>query len=192
MIKKPTKKSRHLFNVNLINLSGKLTEKNTTDIIDQLIEMNADKKFDRIILAINSGGGSVYQAFAIYDMIKALKKPVDTVLVGMAHSAAVIILQAGRQRYTLPNGDIFIHEVGTDFKDRLTAENLECEYRNLRIVQDRMLKILSQRTGINSEELLSDCKVSMTFEAEKAVEYGFVDKVIDSIDDMLEYYYAAY
>lgn len=192
MIKKPSKKIRQVLKTNLIILSGRLTEEKTGDITEQLIEMNGDRKFEKILLAVNSGGGPVYQAFAIYDIVRALRKPVYTVLLGMAHSAAVVVMQAGIKRYALPNGDIFIHEVGTDYKDRLTADDLECEHRNLKTVQNRMLKILSEKTGKTVEEILGDCKNSMTFEVEEALSYGLIDEVLETVDPMIEYYYAVY
>jgi len=192
MKKKPSKTIREEFRSNLLTLSGRLTEERTADVINNLVEMCADPNFDRILLAINSGGGSVYQAFAIYDVIHSLSKPVDTIVAGMTHSAAVVVLQAGRKRYSLPNGDLFIHEIGTDYKERLTAHDLQNEYRNSKMVADRMLRVLSQKTGRPSKKILTDCKKSMSFGSAEALDYGLIDEVIRDLDSMIEYYYAVF
>lgn len=176
------------FYTNIIPVVGRLEDEMVQEVINKLLELATVDKFSRLVLAINSGGGQVYQAFAIYDVATTLTKPVDTIVIGRAHSAAILVVQAGQKRYALPNSDFLLHEVGTDFNTRLTPDELKFEFNTLKKVEDRMFSILAKRCGQTEKKLFKDSRENKTFTATEALEYGLIDKIITNLPLLVQYY----
>ncbi|HLL61182.1 MAG TPA: ATP-dependent Clp protease proteolytic subunit, partial [Candidatus Nitrosocosmicus sp.] len=79
------------------------------EVMKDIDTANLDPDVETIILTITSEGGFLFPAFALYDHIKASKKPVDIIAEGFCMSAAVVIMQAGRKRISRPNTLFMIH-----------------------------------------------------------------------------------
>lgn len=149
-------------------------------IIAQLLYLaSIDTKKD-ITMYINSPGGSVSSAMAIYDTMKYLHPDVSTICVGMAASAAAVLLSAGEKgkRYVLPNSRVLIHQ---PLVEGLAgqATDIEIHTRELLRIKKQLADILSKNTGQKIEKINNDVERDYIMSAEEAKEYGIVDGIID-------------
>lgn len=149
-------------------------------IIAQLLYLaSIDTKKD-ITMYINSPGGSVSSAMAIYDTMQYLHPDVSTICVGMAASAAAVLLSAGEKgkRYVLPNSRVLIHQ---PLVEGLAgqATDIEIHTRELLRIKKQLADILSKNTGQKIEKINNDVERDYIMSAEEAKEYGIVDGIID-------------
>lgn len=147
-------------------------------IIAQLLFLeNQDPEKD-IKIYINSPGGSVTAGMAIYDTMQYIKPHVSTICVGMAASMASVLLAAGEKgkRFALPNSEVMIHQVmgGTEGQ----ASDIKIHAERILKMKDRLNKILAKHTGQKLAVIEKDSDRDYFMEAEDAMKYGLVDKVI--------------
>jgi len=150
-------------------------------IIAQLLFLeHIDSKKD-ITLYINSPGGSVTSALAIYDTIQYVKPDVSTICVGMAASAAAIILASGARgkRLTLPNAKILIHQpIVSGMEGQVT--DIEIHAKELLRTKQQINEILSKHTGQKINRINIDVERDYFMTAKEAEEYGLLDKIIET------------
>ncbi len=147
-------------------------------IIAQLLFLeNQDPEKD-IKIYINSPGGSVTAGMAIYDTMQYIKPHVSTICVGMAASMASVLLAAGEKgkRFALPNSEVMIHQVmgGTEGQ----ASDIKIHAERILKMKDRLNKILAKHTGQKLAVIEKDSDRDYFMEANDAMKYGLVDKVI--------------
>src|SRR5215213_9514201 len=113
----------------------------------QLLFLEADDPEKDISLYINSPGGSAYAGMAIYDAMRYVKPDVSTVCVGMAMSAAAMILCGGAagKRFALPNAKMMIHQGSGGFRG--TPADIQIAAREILEMTDRMASIISRHTS---------------------------------------------
>ena len=147
-------------------------------VVAQLLFLESDDPEKDIHLYINSPGGSVTAGFAIYDTMQYIKSPVSTICVGLAASAAAVLLSGGAKgkRLALPNAEIMIHQPlgGT----RGQASDIEIHARNILKIRDRLNQILAVHTGQPVEKVAQDTDRDNFMTAQEALEYGLIDSVI--------------
>ncbi len=148
-------------------------------VIAQLLFLDSQDDKD-ISLYINSPGGSVSAALAVYDTIQYLKSNVSTICVGIAASAAAILLASGvkGKRFVLPNSEVLIHQVMGGASGQ--AVDIAIASRHILQVKDRVNKILAKHTGQKIEKIEKDTDRDFFMTAEEAKIYGIVDKIIVS------------
>jgi ATP-dependent Clp protease protease subunit len=147
-------------------------------IIAQLLFLEGDDPDKDIVLYINSPGGVVYSALAVYDTMTYLKSPVSTICVGMAASAAAVLLAAGAKgkRLALPHSRIMIHQPHGGARGQ--ASDIEIQAREVRYLKDTITKILSESCGKTHEILTLDMDRDNYMSAATAKEYGLIDEVL--------------
>jgi ATP-dependent Clp protease protease subunit len=140
---------------------------------------NPDKD---ISLYINSPGGSVYAGMAIYDTMQFVKPNVSTLCTGLAASMGAFLLAAGAKgkRFSLPNSRIMIHQPLGGAQGQ--ASDIEIQAREILYLRERLNQILAERTGQPIEQIAKDTDRDNFLSAEKAVEYGLIDKVLTQRD----------
>jgi ATP-dependent Clp protease protease subunit len=148
-------------------------------VIAQLLfleQEDADKDID---LYINSPGGSISAGLAIYDCMQLIKPDVSTICIGMAASAAALLLAAGSagKRFALPYSRIMIHQpwvqgVGGQ------ATDIDIHAREILRIRQATNEILARHTGQDLERIQQDTERDYYMDAEEAVGYGILDKVI--------------
>ena len=147
-------------------------------VIAQLLFLESENAKEDIKMYINSPGGSVTAALAIYDTIQYVKPEVQTICVGMAASAAALLLASGKKgkRMILPNGEVMIHQVlgGTEGQ----ATDIDIHARHILKTRDRLNQILVKHTGQKLVKIEKDTERDYFMSAEEAKQYGIVDKVI--------------
>ncbi len=148
------------------------------NIIAQLLCLEAEDPEKDIQLYINSPGGDLQAALAIYDAMQYVRCPVRTICVGIAASAAALILAGGAKgkRYALPNSRIMIHQpwgmVGGQ------AIDIKIEADEILKLRDRVNELLAYHTGQPKEKIERDTDRNFWMSAEEAKAYGIVDEVI--------------
>lgn len=147
-------------------------------VIAQLLFLESQDKTKDIKIYINSPGGSVTSGLAILDAMNYVKPDVSTICVGMAASMAAVLLAAGKKgkRFALPNSEIMIHQVLGGVQGQATDIKIHAE-RILKI-KDRLNDILAKATGQKKAKVEEDTERDNFLEADEAVTYGLIDKVI--------------
>ncbi len=147
-------------------------------IIAQLLFLEQQNSKEDIKLYINSPGGSVSSALAIYDTMQYVKADVQTICVGLAASAASLLLSAGKKgkRMALPNSEVMIHQVLGGMQGQ--ASDIDIHARHILKTKERLNKIMAKHTGQTIAKVEKDTDRDYFMSAEEAVKYGIVDKII--------------
>jgi ATP-dependent Clp protease protease subunit len=169
-----------LLNDRIIFLSGPIEDGVASLIIAQLLHLESEDPEKDIVLYINSPGGSVTSALAIYDTMQFVKPDVVTVCIGMCASAAALLLASGKagKRWALPNSEVLIHQPlgGTQGQ----ATEIEIWAKHMLRTRVRLDEILAKHTGQPIEKIHEDTERDNIMTADEAKEYGLVDEVIVS------------
>jgi ATP-dependent Clp protease protease subunit len=150
-------------------------------IVAQLLFLqNEDDKKD-IFLYINSPGGSVYDALAIYDTMQFVTNDVQTVGIGMQASAAAFLLSSGTKgkRMLLPNATVMIHQPSSGTRGKVTDQEIDLR-ESLRI-KKLLEEIMAKNTGQKIDKIHEDMERDRWLTAKEAKDYGIVDKIIASL-----------
>lgn len=162
----------------IIFLGEPIDDNVANTVIAQLLFLDATDPKKEIKLYINSPGGSVTSAMAIYDTIQFTKADVTTICVGQAASAAAVLLAAGTKgkRFSLPNARIMIHQVMGGAEGQAT--DVQIRTREMMRIKDQVNKILAKHTGQSMSKIEKDTDRDFFMDAEEAKKYGIVDKII--------------
>lgn len=147
-------------------------------IIAQLLFLESVNQKEDIKMYINSPGGSVTAALAIYDTMQYVRPEIQTICIGMSASAAALLLAAGKKgkRMVLPNSEVMIHQVLGGASGQAT--DIDIHARHILKTRDRLNKILAKHTGQKLAKIERDTERDYFMSAEEAVRYGLVDKVL--------------
>ena len=169
-----------LLNDRIIFLGTPITDEIANVIMAQLIHLEGEDPAKDINLYINSPGGSVTSALAIYDTIEFIKPDVTTICMGQAASAAAILLAAGTKgkRFALPHARILIHQPHGGAEGQST--DIEIQAREIQRIRDLLDQILADKTGQTFERITEDTDRDFIMTAQEAVEYGIIDQVLQS------------
>jgi len=164
----------------IIFIGDEINDQTASVVVAQLLFLEADDPDRDISVYINSPGGSITAGMAIYDTMQYIKPDVSTICVGMAASMGAFLLTAGAKgkRYALPNAEVMIHQPLGGTRGQATDIKIHAE-RILRM-RDKLNRIMSEASGQPLERLEKDTDRDNFMSAEEAVEYGLIDKVIES------------
>ena len=171
---------QRLLKERIVWLGGEVRDDNANAICAQLLLLAAEDPERDIYLYINSPGGSVTAGMAIYDTMQYVKPDVVTVGMGLAASMAQFLLTAGApgKRYITPHARVLLHQPlggagGSATDIRINADLILG-------MKKELAQITASRTGKSVEQVEADGDRDHWFTAQEALEYGFVDQVIDS------------
>lgn len=147
-------------------------------VIAQLLFLESQNTKEDIKMYINSPGGSVTSAMAIYDTMQYVKPHIQTICIGLAASAASVLLSAGEKgkRFALPNAEVMIHQVLGGVEGQAT--DIDIHARHILKVRDRLNRILAKHTGQKLAKIEKDTDRDYFMSADEAKAYGIVDKVL--------------
>jgi ATP-dependent Clp protease, protease subunit len=162
----------------IIFLGGPIDDLAANSVIAQLLFLDSQNNKEDIKLYVNSPGGQVTSALAIYDTMQYVKADVSTICIGMAASGAALLLAAGAKgkRMILPNGEVLIHQVMGGAQGQAT--DIDIHAKHILSVKKRLNEILSKHTGKTIEKVEKDAERDYFMSADEAKEYGIVDKII--------------
>lgn len=169
----------------ILVLGEEVDDASANRLVAQLLLLSADDPHSDICLYINSPGGSVLAGFAIYDTMQLIPNDVATVAVGFAASMGQVLLCAGApgKRFALPNAQVVMHEGSAGLFG--AAADVEIQAANLQRTLDRLRRLIAHHTGHTIEQVTEDVGRDRWFDAEAAREYGFVDSVATTFDDLV-------
>jgi ATP-dependent Clp protease, protease subunit len=162
----------------IIFLGGPIDDGVANAIIAQLLFLDSQNGKEDIKLYINSPGGQVTSALAIYDTMQYVKADVSTICVGLAASAAALLLTAGAKgkRIILPNGEVLIHQVMGGAEGQATDVAIHANH--ILKTKQKLNEIMSKHTGQPIAKVQQDAERDYFMSAEEAKKYGIVDKII--------------
>jgi ATP-dependent Clp protease, protease subunit len=163
----------------IIFLGSPINDQVANSIIAQMLFLASQDPKKEIQFYINSPGGVLTAGLAIYDTMQYVKCPVSTVCVGMAASAAAILLAAGAKgkRFSLPNAQILIHQVAVSGIGGQAVE-VEIAAKEILKLKERVNKILARHTSQPISKVEKDTDRDYYLTAQEAKEYGIIDEVI--------------
>ncbi len=169
-----------LLNERIIFLGTPIDDQVANLVVAQLLHLESEDPDKDISIYINSPGGSIYSGLAIYDTMNFVKPDIATMCVGVAMSMGSLLLAGGTKgkRAVLPNSRILIHQPSAGFEGQST--DIEIHAREILKVRERIDEIYAHHTGLSQEQVRQDMERDRFFTAEQAVEYGLVDRVLES------------
>jgi ATP-dependent Clp protease protease subunit len=153
-------------------------------IVAQLLYLDQQNPEREIMLYINSPGGEIYPGLAIYDTMQMVRAPVSTIAVGWTASLGTVLLAGGRKgrRFALPHATIHMHPAGGGARGY--APDVEIQYKELQRMQDLLHTILARHTGQTVAKIAEDFDRDYFMDARRAVEYGLIDEVLTTAEDL--------
>jgi ATP-dependent Clp protease protease subunit len=164
----------------IIFLGEDVNQHTANIIVAQMLFLDNEDPKKNIFLYINSPGGSVYDAFAIYDTMNYLKSDIQTVGIGVQASAAAFLLSSGTRgkRFLLPNATIMVHQPSSGTRGKVTDQ--EIDLRESLRVKKLLEEILAKNTGQKLEKIHDDMERDRWMTADEAVSYGIADEIIQN------------
>ena len=155
-------------------------------VIAQLLFLEADDPDKDIYIYINSPGGSVTSALAMYDTMQYVRPDVSTICMGLGASAAALLLAGGAEgkRYALPYARVMIHQPKGGAQGQAT--DIEIQAQEILELRGILNDILAEHTGQPVEKIAEDVDRDFFMSAEEAQDYGIIDEVITHQNDIEE------
>ncbi len=162
----------------VVFIGGAINDEVANLIIAQILFLQSEDEKDDIRLYINSPGGAVTAALAIYDTMQHVKPDIETICVGQAASAAAVLLSAGEKgkRFALPNSRIMIHQPMGGAEGQ--ASDIAIAAKEILRVKKTLNEILAQHTGKSKTRIEQDSERDRFMTALEAQKYGIIDKVV--------------
>jgi len=165
----------------IVFVTGPIDMAMANTFIAQMLFLESEDPKRDISIYINSPGGGVYAGASMYDTIKHVKNDVTTINVGLAASAAALLLSAGTKgkRFALPHSKAMIHQtriMGGGIEG--TASDIEIEAKEMVKLKETYAKIIAENTGQTYKKVLEDIERDKWMIAEESKKYGLVDKIM--------------
>lgn len=162
----------------IIFLGTDVNEASANLIVAQLLFLQAEDAKKPIFFYINSPGGSVYDALAIYDTMQYITNEVHTVGIGVQASAAAFLLSSGTKgkRFLLPHATVMIHQPSSGTRGKVTDQEIDLR-ESLRI-KKLLEEIMAKNTGQKIDKVHEDMERDRWLTADEALKYGLVDQII--------------
>lgn len=163
----------------IIWLGSAVEDENANEICAKMLLLAAEDPEADIFLYINSPGGSVTGGMAIYDTMQLVQPDVATVAVGLAASMGQLLLTAGApgKRYITPHARVMMHQPSGGIGG--TAADIRINADLILQMKKTLAQITADRTGKSLEQIEVDSDRDKWFTAQEALEYGFVDHVVE-------------
>jgi len=179
-----TSVARQLLKRRTILLSGEISQRSAYRIIAQLLLLGEEESPSPIRLFINSPGGDADAGFAIFDTIRFLNAPVQTICAGLTASAAVIVLLGAprNRRFSLPNARVLIHQPSTVVRGYVA--DIQIEASEIVKIREKINELIASETGQPVEKVANDTRRNFWMSAEEALQYGLVGRIIRTRDEL--------
>ncbi|PWL17854.1 ATP-dependent Clp endopeptidase proteolytic subunit ClpP [Falsochrobactrum shanghaiense] len=170
----------------IIFVNGPVEDGMSMLICAQLLFLESENPKKEINMYINSPGGVVTSGMAIYDTMQFIRPPVSTLCMGQAASMGSLLLTAGAtgQRYALPNARIMVHQPSGGFQGQ--ASDIERHAQDIIKMKRRLNEVYVKHTGRDYETIERTLDRDHFMTAQEALEFGLIDKVIESRDAGVE------
>ena len=165
----------------IIFLGDAVNEHTANLVVAQLLFLQSEDPKKDIYLYINSPGGSVYDALAIYDTMQFVSNDIQTVGIGIQASAAAFLLSSGTKgkRMILPNATVMVHQPSSGTRGKVT--DMEIDLKESLRIKSRLNEIMAKNTGQTVKKIQDDMERDYWMTADEAKKYGIVDKIVTSL-----------
>ncbi|AXE38391.1 ATP-dependent Clp protease proteolytic subunit [Acidipropionibacterium virtanenii] len=172
-----------LFEDRIIFLGTPVTDDIANAVMAQLLCLQSMDPDRQISMYINSPGGSFSAMSAIYDTMNYVRPDIQTVCLGMAASAAAVLLAAGTKgkRLALPNSTILIHQPSMGQQSYGQSSDIEIQADEIQRIRTLMEQMLADATGQTTEQISKDVDRDKYLTAEGAKQYGIIDDLLTSV-----------
>ena len=162
----------------IVFVGSTITDAVANTTIAQLLFLEKEDPDKDVDLYINSLGGSASAGLAIYDAMQMVKPDVATICMGMAASAAALLLSGGAKgkRFALPYSRIMIHQPMGGAQGQAT--DIEIQAKEIVTIRRSLNEILAKHTGQPLERVETDTERDFFMSAEEAREYGLIDETM--------------
>ena len=184
-VKKPSADpARFLKKSRAVLVFGPIEPKLTRAVTTQLLMLDAMSTEKPIKVFVNSPGGLADDGFAIYDLMRFVRAPVYTIVTGMAASAATILLlgAAKGRRLIMPHARVMLHQPSTVIRG--TAADISVSAKELLRLRKKSIELYARETGRSIEQVEKDLHRDYWMNAEEAVAYRIIDRVVSRHDDV--------
>jgi ATP-dependent Clp protease protease subunit len=166
---------------NVIFLGSTIDDQTASLVIAQMLFLEAEKPEKDIFLYINTPGGSITAGLAIYDTMQYVKPDVSTIALGQAASMGAVLLAGGAKtkRFSLPHSRVLLHQplmAGLQG----AASDIDIHAKDIMQLRHRLNEILAKHTGQEIDKINDDTERDFILEADAALDYGLIDKIIVS------------
>lgn len=163
----------------IIMLTDEVNDTTASLVVSQLLFLESEDPKKDIFLYINSPGGSVTAGMAIYDTMQYIKCDVNTICIGMAASMGAFLLAGGAKgkRFALPNAEVMIHQPLGGTQGQATEMEIACKH--ILKTKEKLTRIIAENCGRSFDECLADMERDNWKDANEALEYGLIDKIIE-------------
>lgn len=172
----------------IVFLNGEVNDTMSALICAQLLFLEAENPKKPIHLYINSPGGAVTSGFAMYDTMRFIKAPVQTLCMGTARSMGSFLLMAGEPgaRAALPNASLHVHQPLGGVQGQ--ASDILIHAEEIKQTKHRMTRLYAEHCGRTYEEVERTLDRDRFMAAEEALEWGLIDNILQEreVDDGLE------
>ena len=165
----------------IIFLGDEVNQVTDNLVVAQLLFLQAENSSKDIFFYINSPGGTIYDALAIYDTMKFIKNDIQTFGIGVQASAAAFLLSSGTKgkRFLLPNSTVMIHQPSSGTRGKITDQEIDLR-EGLRL-KKLLEAIMAENTSQPIEVIHKDMERDKWLSATEALKYGLVDKIIKEL-----------
>ena len=162
----------------IIWLGSEVKDENANIICAQMLMLAAQDPKKDIWLYINSPGGSITAGMAIYDTMQLIEPDVATIAVGMAASMGQFLLSSGTpgKRFITSHARVLMHQPSGGVGGTATDVRINAEL--IMDMKKTLSELTAKQTGHTVEEIYRDNEYDHWFNAQQALEYGFVDKIV--------------
>lgn len=154
---------------------------NDTLALWKTIQVAKHKKLSKLVIYINSGGGSAFDGLGVCDVILAAQRDgfnVTTEANGLVASAAVPIFAVGDTRISSPGTIFMIHEAALfKFFSEEKKGDLIAQTKMIELLETRYNELIAKRSKLTVKELQAKCKETTWFTASQALDWGIVDEI---------------
>ncbi|MBD0331857.1 MAG: ATP-dependent Clp protease proteolytic subunit [Chitinophagaceae bacterium] len=174
---------KYFYETRSIYLWGIVDDKSAKDVVTKLLLLEADNPGKEIKFFISSPGGAVTSGMVIYDTMRMLKSPVSTICMGLAASMGSILLSGGAKgrRFIFPHAEVMIHQPSIGGHIQGVSADMEIHAEQILRTKQMGARILAENTGQSYEKVMKDFDRDYWMEAQKAIEYGIVDAIMEKL-----------
>ncbi|KAL5064380.1 hypothetical protein RYX36_026117 [Vicia faba] len=167
-----------LYRERVVFIGEEIDEEFSNQLLATLLYLDSLDNSKKLYLYINGPGGDLTPCMALYDTMQSLQSPIATHCIGQAYNLAAFLLAAGDKgdRSTMPLARITLESPAGAARGR--ADDIRNEANELLRIRDYLFKELASKTGQPFEKITEDLKVTKRFDAQEALDYGIIDKIV--------------
>jgi len=169
-----------LSNDRILFVSGEITDDMASDICATLLLKDSEDSNKKITIFINSRGGDIRNALAIYDMMSMIDAPIETICIGSAMKEAVILLAAGTpgMRFATKHSVICAGQLINSWMRHSDLTDAQSMLSHSLSDNKKMMDVIAKTTKKPLKEVMADFERIVFMDSKQALKYGFIDKIV--------------